>query len=105
MACLFKAYVGQDINWNEFCEYTEIIDRLFIQDIEMLKKIFISKISVAYETNESYRLERLSSYGLIRILPEGALLVEDAQEEGISQYGRKFTSIILDKYMIPQRKI
>ena len=33
LAKLFKAYVEKIVSWNEFCEYSEIINRLFIQDI------------------------------------------------------------------------
>lgn len=32
LAKLFKAYIGQIINWNEFCEYSEIINRIFLED-------------------------------------------------------------------------
>ena len=42
---LFKAYVSQLLNWNDFCEYSEIINRLFIQDFSFLQEIYLGRIS------------------------------------------------------------
>lgn len=38
LARLYRAYINKIINWNEFCEYSEIINRIFIQDLKILKK-------------------------------------------------------------------
>lgn len=36
---IFKAYINEKINWNIFCDYAEVINRLFMEDIEILLKI------------------------------------------------------------------
>ncbi|MBR3133093.1 MAG: hypothetical protein IKG42_03360 [Clostridia bacterium] len=67
LAKIFKAYIRQEIKWNEFCEYSEIISRFFIQDIETLKKIYIDNIIIIDEFDNKYRLDRVASLGLINL--------------------------------------
>ena len=62
---LFKAYVKQEITWNEFCEYSEIINRLFIQDFSFLKEIYLGRVNDTTDRNDIYRVERLNSLGII----------------------------------------
>ena len=62
---LFKAYVSQLLNWNDFCEYSEIINRLFIQDISFLQEIYLGRISDTTNRNDIYKVERLNSLGII----------------------------------------
>ena len=61
----FKEYVRQTITWDEFCEYSEIINRLFIQDIKILRKIYLKEFSDTTNRNDIYRVERLNSLGII----------------------------------------
>lgn len=35
---LFKAYINKVLTWEEFCEYSEIVNRFFLEDIALLKK-------------------------------------------------------------------
>ena len=94
---VFKAYIEQVINWHEFCEYSEVINRIFIQDIDILNRIFCGKRASDFNVNEKYRMDRLSSIGLIRIRVEGAVLTEDAPTKLLTPFGKKFISIISDK--------
>lgn len=96
LARLYKSYMTKEINWKEFCEYSETINRIYIQDIEILNKIYEGKV-ISDSDVENYRLDRLSSVGLIHIGFEGMLVTEDGQNEGMSEYGKKFTRIILSK--------
>lgn len=62
---LFKAYVSQLLNWNDFCEYSEIINRLFIQDFSFLQEIYLGRISDTTNRSDIYKVERLNSLGII----------------------------------------
>ena len=35
-----KAYINEKINWNTFCDYAEVINRIFMEDVELLLKIY-----------------------------------------------------------------
>ena len=68
LAKLYKSYINKQLNWKEFCEYSEIINRIFIQDIETLMKIDNGKITYLDENDkEKYRIYRLNSIGIINI--------------------------------------
>ncbi len=43
LAKVFKAYVEETLNWEEFCEISEVITRLFISDLVLLNKIYKSE--------------------------------------------------------------
>lgn len=96
LARLYRNYVIKKFDWCEFCEYSEIINRIYIQDVEVLKKIYKGE-SISNLRVENYRLNRLSSLGLIHVGFEGMVLTEDSPNEGMSEYGKRFTKIILEE--------
>lgn len=63
----FKEYVRQTITWDEFCEYSEIINRLFVQDIKILREIYLEELSDTTNIKDIYRVERLNSLGIISL--------------------------------------
>ena len=64
MGKIYAAYINEYITWDIFCELTDIMDRLFVSDIDVLKKAYES--DGVYDSMElSYRHERLISYGLM----------------------------------------
>lgn len=46
LARLFKAYINKILTWEEFCEYSEIVNRIFLEDIALLKKLMMEKLLV-----------------------------------------------------------
>lgn len=64
---LFKAYISQNISWSEFCEFSEITNKLFIQDLPILSKIQNSDIDLMYSREDEFRAERLNSLGIIGV--------------------------------------
>lgn len=64
---LFKEYVRQTITWDEFCEYSEIINRLFVQDIKILREIYLEELRDTTNIKDIYRVERLNSLGIISL--------------------------------------
>lgn len=65
LAKLFKVYIKQQINWDSFCEFSEIINRIFIQDLHILHKIKNRDIDLMFSREDEFRAERLYSIGLI----------------------------------------
>lgn len=100
---IFKAYIEKIISWNEFCEYSEIINRLFIQDINLLNMIYDGTVSDITNRGDLYRVERLNSLGIIgisfkstRITTINGVQQENRQDSYLSMNsnGRKFMNII-----------
>lgn len=97
LAKLFKAYIGQIITWNEFCEYFEIINRIFLEDLLILKYI---KEGAKYKgkDGDNFRVERLYSLGIL-----GNIMFADYEKlkeniiEGrvLNSIGKKICNIIL----------
>ena len=100
LARLYRAYINKIINWNEFCEFSEIINRLFIQDIQILKGIKDKNIDIMNNREDEFRIERLYSLGLIG-LSFNPVTYGDLKNghinsgRNISPLGRKLCEIIL----------
>ena len=103
LAKLFKAYVEKIVSWNEFCEYSEIINRLFIQDINLLKMIYNGTVSDTTNRSDLFRVERLNSLGIIglsfkstRITSINGVQQENRQDSYLTMNnnGKKFMDII-----------
>ncbi len=64
LAKVFRAYIEEVINWDKFCELSDVITRLFITDIHLLYKIFSKEIT---DTTQclGYQADRLISVGLL----------------------------------------
>lgn len=45
LAKLYKAYINKTLTWEEFCEYSEIVNRIFIEDMTILKDIYDGDIT------------------------------------------------------------
>lgn len=63
-ARFFAAYVDGALTWDEFCEMCDITDRLFINDLILLKEAY-NNGGVKDGMPLSYRHERLISLGLL----------------------------------------
>lgn len=100
LAKLYKSYINVEINWEKFSEYSEIIVRLFVQDICILADIYNNKVDDTYEADDMYKIERLNSLGLISLSAnaifknsKGDMMTEFPIE--INNYGKLFCQIIL----------
>lgn len=89
---LFVAYVNERINWKTFCEYSEITSRIFIQDIDVLKKM---QNYGNDDVHMNYITSRLTLAGLMVTyfkVKDGRLL----QSWKLSDIGVDYLSIIND---------
>ena len=99
LAKLFKSHINKEITWNEFCEYSEITNRIFIQDIEILKKFYIDN-SVTEEFDNKYKLDRIAAIGLIKLCSKSKFSFgETILDDFIivkTDIGEKYTNIVLN---------
>ena len=97
LAKLYKAYIKELIKWDEFCEYAEITNRIFIQDLKILKDIY-NKVIVDDTGPNKFRIERLYSTGLVGWNPK--VMFSFGEQEitenkvNISKKKKKFVEIV-----------
>ena len=101
LARLYKAYINKKLSWEEFCEYSEIVNRIFLEDIETLIKINNGEITfISEEGRENYRIYRLNSIGIINIAIDSITVAiingnsKPKQVVAINNLGKKFLEII-----------
>ena len=63
LANLYRNYVEEEITWDDFCEMTDITERLFLTDISALLKGYENS-GLNIGDVENYHLDRLISLGL-----------------------------------------
>ena len=99
LAKLFKSYINEKINWNEFCEYSEITNRMFIQDLKLLKLIYEKKI-IDYEKGNNFRVERLQAIGVVGINPKSLFSFGEQEIKenrvSINGIGKRYVEIIFN---------
>lgn len=99
---LFKSYINEILSWEEFCEYSEIVNRMFVQDISILEKIRNHNIDLTLNRADEFRVERLYSLGLIGMCFK-PLTIGDMNKgtvnnvRTISALGIKFCDCIFEK--------
>ncbi len=64
LARFYRSYVEELIDWNKFCELSEVTSRMFVSDIKLLFDVYNKKIS---DTSHClvYQAERLIALGLL----------------------------------------
>ena len=67
---LYKAYINQEINWDLFVEFSEITNRIYINDLNTLLLIYNNQLSDTSSRSDLYRIERLNSLGVIGLAPK-----------------------------------
>ena len=65
LAKFYRAYVEKAISWEKFCEFSDVISRIFISDIQLLYKIFNHQVSNTTQCEE-YQVDRLVALGLLK---------------------------------------
>jgi hypothetical protein len=100
LARLFRAYIIQQINWEEFCEYSEVINRLFIQDVKILIEIASANFKDTSNREDLFRIERLNSLGIIALSMKAISVssLSGARQDSyvtINKFGYKLIKIIL----------
>jgi len=98
LAKIYRAYIEETINWEQFCELSDAITRLFITDIHLLYKIFNQEIT---DTTQclSYQADRLISIGLLNSATKSISISSNQDSRtvryiSLNEFGDLFCSII-----------
>lgn len=69
LGIIFRKYIEEEYSWSKFCELSDILSRLFIEDIPYLNGIATAPDSIAvYHIYEiPYNIKRLEGIGLVEI--------------------------------------
>ena len=73
---LYKAYVYEDITWEDFCELSDVVNRLFLTDLELLIQIECGEVKKTKDC-VPYKAERLNSLGLIDMVIQAMIFSSD----------------------------
>lgn len=67
---LFCQYIDRDYSWDKFCELSDILNRLFLDDIPFLYSILDSegRQAIYHIYKIPYNIKRLESIGLVELL-------------------------------------
>lgn len=75
---LYRAFVMAEIGWGQFTELTEVLTRMFIQDLPILRQLKAGPI--VNEDNGMYQCQRLQAIGLstppVTNITNGTLMME-----------------------------
>ena len=66
LGSFYSAYVRGAISWEKFCELAEVNRRMFVNDYEILQKVYEND-GMRLEGKELYPIDRLISLGLLQL--------------------------------------
>lgn len=100
LANLYKAYINEKINWNQFCEFSEIIKRIFLNDFNIIKLIYNHQVT---DTSgiEIYPIDRLSSLGIVNTAMKSIMISNSANSRSdkyvnLTTIGEKFYESVIN---------
>ncbi len=99
LAKFYRAYVSEEITWEEFCELSAVTTRLFISDLRLLYDIYNKHISDTTQC-QVYQAERLISLGLLDSAMKSMTIGRESSSHTVkyiqvSRLGEKFCSLSL----------
>ena len=65
LAKFYRAYIDEKITWENYCEFSDIISRIFITDLSLLYAIYRKEITDT-DSCPVYQADRLISLGLLQ---------------------------------------
>ncbi|WP_217969334.1 hypothetical protein [Adlercreutzia caecimuris] len=66
LARLYRAYVEEAVDWDQFCELSEAMGRIFLADIKLLRDINEGAVTDTTQC-DAYRADRLAAMGLVSL--------------------------------------
>lgn len=104
LANFFVSYIEGEIDWDGFCEFATVLDRMFVNDFKKLYEIYENKITKNKAdknvVDEAHKIGRLIANGLLSNY-SGAITVREMSgaNSGVrliyetNTFGRKFVEI------------
>ncbi|MBU3221039.1 hypothetical protein [Clostridium algidicarnis] len=98
LAQIYRAYVEEIISWEQFCELSDVITRLFIIDIDLLYKVYNNEVTDTSQCR-SYQADRLISLGLLDSATKSLSIGNTSNSQtvryiSINKFGDLFCNII-----------
>lgn len=94
---LYKSYINQEIDWNMFIEFSEITNRLFMSDINILQFMWSTNDSNYIEQqDDNFRLERIYSLGIIGTIIPSTDEIKNLHGRVLNVLGKKYCDIIFN---------
>lgn len=103
LAKLYLYYIENKINWSEFCDLSEVNEKIFTLDIDVLKDIFLNNTD--FDEQKLHNYQRLVSAGLMKndskfdsgTSLKGMLVTENSTQSPkmeLTLLGKQFAKII-----------
>lgn len=92
---LYKSYINQEIDWDIFIEFSEITNRLFVFDINILKVMWSQAYNTYIEQKDNnFRIERMYSLGIIGNIFPSMNETKHLHGRVLNGLGKKYCDII-----------
>lgn len=100
LANLYKSYINEKINWNQFCEFAEIIKMIFLNDFNIIDLIYKHQIT---DTSgiEIYPIDRLTSLGIVNTVMKTIMISSNTSSRSdkyvnLTTIGQKFYECVIE---------
>lgn len=100
LANLYKSYINEKINWNQFCEFAEIIKMIFLNDFNIIDLIYKHQIT---DTSgiEIYPIDRLTSLGIVNTVMKTIIISSNTSSKSdkyvnLTTIGQKFYECVIE---------
>lgn len=97
---LYKAYINQVVDWGMFVEFSEITNRLYINDLKILALIYNGNMNDTSNRADLYRVERLNSLGVIGLAPKSIVIGTGHSRQDsyitLNKIGKMYSDIIFN---------
>lgn len=98
LAKLFTAYINEQIAWDEFCEFSDITNRFYMEDYRILRMFWDNRSTPNMKAGDEFRAERIYSAGIVGINPaavgNGAHVIHGRK---LNRLGKTYCDIIFNK--------
>ena len=97
LAKLYVARINEIITWEEFVEFTEITNRLFLADLKLLKVMWKRKYRSYIENlDDRFRVERIYSLGIVGNIFPSSSEMHHLYGKILNELGKKYCKIIFE---------
>ena len=105
LAKLYLSYIENKIDWSKFCDLSEVNEKMFTLDIEILKDIYLNNTD--FDKDKLHNYQRLVSNGLMKndskfdseTSSSGIVVTENSKEclkMELTLLGKQFARIIIN---------
>lgn len=94
LAKLYKAYINQLIDWEMFIEFSEVTNRIYVNDLNTLLLIYKNELNSTKSREDLFRVERLNSLGIIGLSDQSINSGRHDYYIALNKIGKEYANII-----------